>query len=115
MKQPYFEYILSEQHLGRITVGDEITLVEELKARIRELEDKVEALRISRRVLLNLIDSLEREKREKILRLENHNERLQKNNCRFAKTIMCRNVEIIKLEEQLRLLASTLNSGMRST
>lgn len=96
-------------------MGDEITLVEELKARIRELEDKVEALRISRRVLLNLIDSLEREKREKILRLENHNERLQKNNCRFAKTIMCRNVEIIKLEEQLRLLASTLNSGMRST
>lgn len=96
-------------------MGDEIALIEELKTRIRELEDKVEALRISRRVLLNLIDSLEREKREKILRLENHNERLQKNNCRFAKTIMCRNVEIIKLEEQLRLLSNTPTSGMRPT
>lgn len=87
-------------------MGEETTLVEELKARIQELEDKVEALRISRRVLMNLIESIEREKREKIVRLEIQNERLQKNNFRYAKTIMCRNVEIIKLEEQLRSAAN---------
>lgn len=106
MKRDDLEYILSEQYLGRITVVEETTLIEELKARIRELEDKVEALRISRRVLMNLIDSIEREKRERIVRLENLNERLQKNNCRYAKTIMCRNLEIVKLEEQLRSASS---------
>ncbi|MCX7779358.1 MAG: translation initiation factor 2 [Negativicutes bacterium] len=83
-------------------MADDIALVEELRARIRELENKVEALRISRRVLMNLIDSIEREKREKVSRLEHLNERLQKNNCRYARTIMYRNIQILQLEEKLR-------------
>lgn len=81
--------------------GDE-AYIEELLTRIKELEDKIEALRISRRVLMNLIEAVEREKREKITQLENINERLQHNNCRYAKTIMLRNVQIITLEEQLK-------------
>lgn len=83
----------------------DIVLVEELRARIRELEEKVEALRISRRVLMNLIESVEKEKREKVSRLEFQNERLQKNNYRYAKAIMYRNMEIFRLEEQLRTIS----------
>lgn len=91
--------------------GDD-SYVEELLNRIRELEDKVEALRISRRVLMNLIEAVEREKREKITQLENMNERLQRNNCRYAKTIMLRNVQIITLEEKLKNRSTGNTLGM---
>jgi len=76
-------------------------LVEELQTRIRELEDKVESLRISRRVLMNLMDAMEKENKEQLIKLTSLNEKLQKNNCRYAKAVMCRNVRITELEEQL--------------
>ncbi len=88
---------------------DEAAVVEELRARVRELEDKVEALRISRRVLMNLIDTLEKEKREQLGKLATRNEKLQQNNCRYARTIMHRNIRITQLEEQLRQLSAGKN------
>nr|WP_092067811.1 translation initiation factor 2 [Dendrosporobacter quercicolus]NSL46789.1 translation initiation factor 2 [Dendrosporobacter quercicolus DSM 1736]SDL63944.1 hypothetical protein SAMN04488502_101428 [Dendrosporobacter quercicolus] len=81
---------------------EDINLIDGLRERIRELEDKVEALRISRRVLMNLIDSLENEKRETLTQLVNKNEKLQKNNCRYAKALMCQNLKITKLEQELK-------------
>ena len=81
--------------------GD-ISLSGELQKRIHELEDKVEALRISRRVLMNLIESLENERRQQLLSLESKNERLQKNNCRYARIIMYRNLRITELEQKLK-------------
>ncbi len=81
---------------------EDISLIDGLNARIRELEDKVEALRISRRVLMNLIDNLENEKREALAQLSIRNEKLQKNNYRYAKTLMCQNLKITKLEQQLQ-------------
>lgn len=97
-------------------MGEDTNLAEVLRARIQDLEDKVEALRISRRVLMNLIDSLEREKREQVNNLEVQNERLQKNNCRYAKVIMCRNAKITELEEKLRLARTANNrTGNSST
>lgn len=87
-------------------MSDETTLVEELRGRVRELEEKVEALRIGRRVLMNLIDALEKEKRDHLAKLTSQNERLQKNNCRYARAIMYRNIRITQLEEQLRLLSA---------
>ncbi len=83
-------------------MGDDISLIEELRSYIRELEDKIEALRISRRVLMNLIDTLEKEKQEKLLQLEAQNEKLLKNNCRYARAIMHRNFRITQLEKQLK-------------
>lgn len=80
---------------------EDISLIEDLQKRIRELEDKVEALRISRRVLMNLIESIETERREQLSNLENRNEKLQKNNCRYARQIMYRNLRINELEKQL--------------
>jgi hypothetical protein len=75
--------------------------IEELHSRIRELEDKIEALRISRRVLMNLMDAMEKETKEQLSRLATTNEKLQRNNRRYAKAVMCRNVRISELEEQL--------------
>lgn len=75
-----------------------------LLTRIRELEDKVEALRISRRVLMNLIDALEKERKEQLASLRRQNERLQRSNSRYAQTIMNRNFRITELEEKMRLL-----------
>jgi DNA repair exonuclease SbcCD ATPase subunit len=84
----------------------EVTLIDELRTRVRELEDKVEALRISRRVLMTLIDSLEKDKKDSVSRLTDENERLQRNNSRYARTIMCRNIRIIELENQLRSITN---------
>ncbi|MEG6586431.1 translation initiation factor 2 [Dendrosporobacter sp. 1207_IL3150] len=88
-------------------MAEDISLITELRTRIRELEDKVEALRISRRVLMNLIDTLENDKRETLSQLVNKNEKLQKNNCRYAKAIMCQNLKITKLEQELKNLSSS--------
>jgi len=84
-------------------------LVDELRTRVRELEGKLEALRISRRVLMSLIDALEKEKSEQLAKLTSQNQRLQKNNCRYARTLMHRNSRITELEEQLRLLTGGKN------
>lgn len=76
-------------------------LVKVLKSRIRELENKVDALRISRRVLMNLIDMVEKEKKDQVLKLKIINEKLQKNNSRYAKAIMSRNLRINELESRI--------------
>jgi DNA repair exonuclease SbcCD ATPase subunit len=86
-------------------------LIEELRARVQELEDKVEALRISRRVLMNLIDSIEKEKREQLTKLETKNEKLQKNNLRYARAVMNSNIRITELEKQIQ----ALNTGNNKT
>lgn len=56
---------------------------------------------------MNLIEILEQEKGEQIVRLEHQNERLQKNNSRYARTIMCRNARICELERQIRMSGAT--------
>lgn len=79
-------------------------LREELKAakeRIKELEKRVEHLRVSRRVLMNLLEKVEREKAILIQRLERENMRLQRDNTRFAKWIFSKNREIVRLQEKI--------------
>jgi hypothetical protein len=63
-----------------------------LIARVRDLEKKVEYLRVSRRVLMNMLIELEKEKRLEVTRLQEENRRLQKINSRFAKAIWQRNI-----------------------
>ncbi len=84
-------------------MGEQQSLYQELCTRLKELEQKVEALRVSRRVLMNLIEILEKEKGEQIVRLEHQNKRLQKNNSRYARTLICRNARICELERQIRI------------
>ncbi|KJR45078.1 hypothetical protein UF75_4550 [Desulfosporosinus sp. I2] len=77
---------------------DEINL---LRARIGELEQRVEHLRVSRRVLMNLLEKVEREKVALVHHLEKENVRLQRDNKRFAKWIFSKNKEIIELQEKV--------------
>lgn len=77
---------------------DEVKL---LRARVEELEQRVEHLRVSRRVLMNLLEKVEREKVALVHRLEKENVRLQRDNKRFAKWIFSKNKEIVELQEKM--------------
>ena len=81
---------------------DEIKL---LRARVGELEQRVEHLRVSRRVLMNLLEKVEREKVALVHRLEKENVRLQRDNTRFAKWIFSKNREIVQLQEKMESFA----------
>ena len=77
---------------------DELKL---LRIRVGELEQRVEHLRVSRRVLMNLLEKVEREKVALVHRLEKENVRLQRDNKRFAKWIFSKNREIVELQERM--------------
>lgn len=78
--------------------ADELQL---LRARVEELEQRVEHLRVSRRVLMNLLEKVEREKVSLVHRLEKENVRLKQDNTRFAKWIFSKNREIVELQEKM--------------
>ncbi len=74
---------------------------EMLKKRIEDLEEKVQHLRVSRRVLINLLEKVERERRQEMEKLEKVNRRLQKSNSKYAKDIISKNRRIMELERKL--------------
>ena len=75
--------------------------IEHLQHRIEELEEKVEHLRVSRRVLMNLLEKVEREKGGLVSRLERENKKLQQNNSRFAKSLLSKNRQLIELQARI--------------
>ena len=89
----------------------EPSIVMALQTRVRELENKVEALRISRRVLMNLIDTLEKDKQEQLTKLETQNQKLQHTNHKYAQALMVRNVQFRQLEKKFSLLSATLDKN----
>ncbi|MGI6142936.1 MAG: translation initiation factor 2 [bacterium] len=78
--------------------------VEDLRLRIRDLEAKVQNLRLSRRVLMNILEVSERGKRQEAENLERINDRLRRNNRRYAQRLMEQNRRILALQEQIRQL-----------
>ena len=82
-----------------------ISLVVTLQSQIQELEEKVSAMRVSRRILMNLLDRLEKEKCEQFSILENQNNKLKKSNWQYAQTIMSQNLRIAKLEEKFNIFS----------
>ena len=80
---------------------DPIDEVKLLRVRVGELEQRVEHLRVSRRVLMNLLEKVEREKVALVHHLEKENVRLQRDNTRFAKWIFSKNREIVELQEKM--------------
>lgn len=78
--------------------------VEDLRLRIRDLEAKVQNLRLSRRVLMNILEVSERGKRQEAENLERINNRLRRNNRRYAQRLMEQNRRILALQEQIRQL-----------
>lgn len=72
--------------------------IEYLKNRVMELEEKVEQLRFSRRVLMNLIEKIEKDKAGFLKQLERENRKLQRNNIRFAQRLWSKNRQLMELE-----------------
>lgn len=78
------------------------TLTEKLLyQRIEALEERLEQMRLSRRVLLRILEQSEEDKRNQLARLEKENTKLQKQNCYFAKSLMAKNNEIMNLSASL--------------
>lgn len=75
---------------------DERRRIEVLQKRIKELEHLVEQLRVSRRVLMNLLERVEREKCSEVARLQEENRKLQRANQRYARTLWKRNRLLIE-------------------
>ncbi len=73
-----------------------------LELRVKELEDKIEQLRFSRRVLMNLIERVEKDKWDMLSKLEKENKKLQINNSRYARTLLRKNRQIIEMETKLQ-------------
>ncbi len=73
-----------------------------LESRVKELEDKIEHLRFSRRILMNLIERIEKDKWNLLSKLEKENKKLQYNNSRYAQTLLRKNRQIIEMETKLQ-------------
>ncbi|MCL2337230.1 MAG: translation initiation factor 2 [Firmicutes bacterium] len=69
--------------------------------RVRELEEKVEQLRLSRRVLMNLVEKLEKEKTGVLARLERENRRLHRDNNKYARRLLKKNSQLVELQSKL--------------
>ncbi|AEG15908.1 translation initiation factor 2 [Desulfofundulus sp. TPOSR] len=74
----------------------------EMQRRIQELEEKVEQLRLSRRVLMNLIERMDKEKSAILAQLEKENKRLHRVNYRYARSLLRKNLQILELESRLK-------------
>lgn len=80
---------------------DQVDEVTRLRQRIRMLEERIQGLRTSRRILMNLLSAQEREKRARIQRLEEENIRLHRRSQRYAQALMDRNIRIVRLQQSL--------------
>ncbi|SHE41600.1 translation initiation factor 2 [Desulforamulus putei] len=79
-----------------------------LQKRIQELEEKVEQLRLSRRVLMNLIEKIEKDKSMFVSRLEKENRKLHKENYRYAQSLLKQNRRIVELQNRLENLQTEI-------
>lgn len=79
-----------------------------LQKRIEELEEKIEQLRLSRRVLMNLIEKIEKEKSLFVSKLEKENRKLHKDNYRYAQSLLKQNLRIVELQNRLEDILSEM-------
>ncbi|MEW6182787.1 MAG: translation initiation factor 2 [Bacillota bacterium] len=76
--------------------------IRQLKTRLRETEEKLAQVRLSRRVLLYLLEQMENERNIFLKKLEKENQRLQQANARYARSLLKKNRQIIELESKLQ-------------
>lgn len=75
--------------------------VQYLERRVRELEDKMLQLRLSRRVLMLLLEKQDQENSAFLERLERENRRLTRTNHQYAQSLLQKNRQIYELESRL--------------
>lgn len=78
---------------------EDITFMQNM---IKDLEEKVEHLRLGRRVLMNLIEKLEKEKLDIQINMEKENKKLLHSNYRYARWLLSKNRQIVELESKLQ-------------
>lgn len=69
--------------------------------KIRQLQDNILNLRISRRILMTLLEQVQTEKAREEERLRKEAQRLQKSNSRYAGNLLKKNQRIRELEQAL--------------
>lgn len=69
--------------------------------RIQELEERVEQLRLSRRVLMNLLEELDKERTMEISKIKIEQKRLRKSNFKYAFSLIQQNAKVLELERKL--------------
>lgn len=74
----------------------------DLGKRVQDLENKLLQLRLSRRVLMLLLEKLDQERTAFRERLERENKRLLRSNQQYAQSLLQKNRQIIELESRLR-------------
>ncbi|MCL2817439.1 MAG: translation initiation factor 2 [Clostridiales bacterium] len=73
-----------------------------LQEKIRALQDNVASLRMSRRVLMTLMEQARHEREDENKRLKKEKLRLQKENSHYAKALWEKNRTICELERRLQ-------------
>ncbi len=73
-----------------------------LEERVKQLEERVFQLRLSRRVLMYLLEEADREREKLVNLLQKENERLRLANYRYAQTLINKNRQIVDLESRLQ-------------
>ncbi|MEG1501654.1 MAG: translation initiation factor 2 [Clostridiales bacterium] len=84
------------------TKNNELKKSSHYENKIRELQDSICGLRMSRRILMSLLESLEDERREEKRHLSEESLRLQKTNSNFAHLLWEKNKRIYELESRLK-------------
>lgn len=80
--------------------------IENLRLRVRDLEAKMQSLRLDRRILMNLLETAEKDKWRELEVLVRYNNRLKRDNRRYARLLMEQNRRILALQEEIRQLGS---------
>ncbi len=73
-----------------------------LEERVKQLEERVLQLRLSRRVLMYLLEEADREREKLVHLLQKENERLRLANYRYAQALINKNRQIVDLESRLQ-------------
>lgn len=71
-----------------------------LLQKIAQLEEKVSQLRVSRRVLIQLVERVEHEKSSLIEKMERERKNLKKQNAKYARIILEHNKQLYKFQEK---------------
>ena len=79
--------------------GLELDERQRIQERIRQLQDNIFSLRMSRRVLMSLLEQVQTSQQEEIERLRKQNARLVKQNQGFAGRLWEQNQRLCELEQ----------------
>ena len=70
-------------------------------SRIKELEERIEQLRLSRRVMMSLLENIDKERRSEIGKMLVAQKKLKKTNVKYAFDILQKNSKLLELKTEL--------------